>query len=332
MSIRKRLTPAEVESIYSGANAAVWHSHHFAAQNARSAAREEDYVAALVTDGVPVLAHRWISLLSKKGIALKIAGVFCHGHPQVAFGTPQSKIELADLLVVHQHQTKVRTTSRAMLIQAKMSADATHRLSPSDPQLALFSTWPDFEFVTGGLAPGFRNLKEVGKGSRYALVLDARAYPEDITWADQCPWAACAANQNLSAERSFAKMLGDMLLEKDGRTVQIRRPKDAWSQTIVELLKVTGKRTYRRTNIGRGDTPRLSISASASSGMMFFTQSSSFLGNTSTRTRRSVSELFFGAVPSITGDRGDGVPPESVGQHSQDGGMSTLIIESWEVQ
>jgi hypothetical protein len=171
MSISKSLTRTEQESLCSAANSAIWHAHQFANTHARRAAREEDYVATLVTDGIPMLARRWDSILSPKGIALKVSGVFCHGHPQVAFGLPRRQVELADLLVVHQHTAKARTTVRALLVQAKMSNDATHRLPSNDPQLELYSSWPDFEFVTGGLALGVRNINEKGKGSGYALVL-----------------------------------------------------------------------------------------------------------------------------------------------------------------
>lgn len=331
MSIAKRLTHSEIESIYSAANSAVWHSHHLASRLAKSAAREEDYVATLLTNGIPLLAERWILLLSPKGVALRVTGIFCHGHPQVAFGTPKRQVELADLLVVHQHLGKKRSTSRAILIQAKMSADATHTLSSADPQLELFAGWPTFEFVTGGLARGLRNLKESGNGSRYALVLNRHAFPEQIEWADQCPWASCRATQHLSAERSFAKLLGDILLGNDGRAVQLGVPKDDWSRTIKELLEVTGQKTYKRTNIGLGNTPRIAVSTSPSAALMFLSESSSFADQSARGARRSVSEVFFGQAQPVQ-DIGDNeLPPESARRDDPNGGMSALIIETREV-
>lgn len=328
MPIARKLHQTEVESVYSAANSAVWYSHHFAALRAKAAAHEEDYVATLVTDAVPLLAQRWASVLSPKGIALRVSGVFCHGHPQVAFGSPRSQVELADLLIVHQHRSKTHASARAMLIQAKMSADARHRLPGNDSQLVLFSTWPKFEFVTGSLARGLRDLNETGKGSRYALVLDSPAYPEAISWADQCPWGACTANQVLSAERSFAKLLGNMLLGKDGRPVQLPTPKDEWSRTIKELLTVTGAKTYRRKNIGRGNTPRLT---SAPPGVMFLAESPGFTQSATRRSRRSVSDTFFATVPPAQAEGLDSEPPESVRAASPDGGMSTLLIETREI-
>ena len=88
MPLSSLLAPHERESLYTGANAAIWYSHFHAGQIAKRAAREEDYVATLVTDGVPLLADRWAPLLAAKGVRLKLAGVFCHGHPQVSFGSP----------------------------------------------------------------------------------------------------------------------------------------------------------------------------------------------------------------------------------------------------
>jgi hypothetical protein len=96
--IARQLDQVEIEGIYSAANSALWYSHAFAAGTARSSAREEDYVSTLVTLAVPVLGDRWSSILAPKGIVLRVSGVFCHGHPQVEFGSPSSQVELADVL------------------------------------------------------------------------------------------------------------------------------------------------------------------------------------------------------------------------------------------
>lgn len=323
MSLATLLAPHERESIYSGANSAIWYSHARAERLAKSGAREEDYVATLITDGIPRLAERWAPLLRSKGVNLNISGVFCHGHPQVSFGSPGRKVELADLLIVHQHVQPGRVAARAMLVQAKMSTDSTHRLSRSDAQLDLFSRWPPFEFVTGGLASGLRDIKEHGKGSRYALVHDGQAFPEQIGWADQCPWAASVAKQQLSADRSFARLLGDMLFNKDGRPFQLGKPKDDWSRTIQELLKITGQRTYRRANIGRGSTPRI---ATGSGLMLMYVEEGQ--ADISTQVPgTSLLKRYFGNISIEAGD-GDGsnVPPRE--ERDPSGGISSIIIDT----
>lgn len=333
MPISSLLAPHERESLYTGANAAIWQSHHLAGQLARSSAREEDFVATLVTNGIPLLADRWVPLLKPKGVELNLAGVFCHGHPQVSFGSPPRRVELADLLVVHRHTKSARTSARAILLQAKMSSDATHRLSSSDPQLQLFSAWPPFEFVTGGLLPGLRDLKEVGKGSRYALVLDQPAYPEQITWADQCPWAASPAYQRLTADRSLARLLGDMLLHKDGRTFQLGKPKDDWSRTIQELLQTTGQRTYRRANIRRGLTPRVTHSPVGVAGLMLmYGQINQTASGKRSQARASLVERYFGAIPTLDDDGGESDIPRIEQSESPNNGISTLIIETTELE
>lgn len=333
MTISSLLAPHERESLYTGANAAIWYSHHLAGRLSRSTVREEDFVATLVTDGIPLLAERWVPLLRSKGVALRLSGVFCHGHPQVSFGSPPSRVELADLLVVHQHTKATRAYARAILLQAKMSSDSTHRLSSSDPQLQLFSTWPPFEFVTGGLESGLRDLKEVGKGSRYALVLDKLAYPEDITWADQCPWAASPAAQHLTADRSLARVLGDMLLHKDGRPFLLGKSKDDWSRTIRELLEITGQRTYRRANIKRSPTPRATHSPANVAGLMLmYGQTNQPVASIPSSARTSLVDRYFGSIPILEGDGGDSTPPPIKQQGAPDGGISTLIIETTELE
>lgn len=330
MPLATLLAPHERESLYSGANAAIWRSHELALHLSKSSVREEDYVATFVTNGIPFLADRWIPLLRPKGVSLRLSGVFCHGHPQVAFGSPRRQVELADLLVVHQHTKARRVSARAILLQAKMSTDSTHRLPSSDAQLHLFSHWPSFEFVTGGLARGQRDIKERGKGSRYALVHDGHAYPEQITWADQCPWAASPANQQLTADRSIARLLGDMLLSKDGRPFQLTKPKDDWSRTIQELLQTTGQRTYRRANIGRGPTPRLTHAFTVEPGLMLMCLDGDLTGTVARKSRTSLLERYFGDVPVAQGD-GDGSAWLQSEQHDQPaGGISSLIIETAE--
>lgn len=290
---------------------------------AKSVPREEDFVATLVSLGIQNLGHRWIPLLSAKGIAMRLSGVFCHGHPQVKFGS--SKVELADLLVVHQHTSAAGSTSmRALLVQAKMSDDATHKLPSGDEQLLLFSTWPPFEFSSGGLRPGIRNLKETGKGSRYALVLNDHAFPEDITWADQCPWGESLAVQQLAVSRSFARTLGSLLLGWDGRPVYEHSKSDDWSTTIKELLEVTGKRTYRRTNIGISGSPR--ITEVGSPGVMRYSESHHAMVNLVAGKQPRVTERFFASVMDVSG--ADPNTPDPEPNQNREGGISSLIIET----
>jgi hypothetical protein len=330
MSLATLFALHERESLYSGANSAIWHSHNLAGHLAKSKTREEDYVATLVTNGIPLLLDRWEPLLRPKGISLKLAGVFCHGHPQVSFGAACSRVELADLLVVHQHTKGSRVTARAILLQAKMSTDSTHRLSASDPQLQLFSNWPSFEFVTGGLAPGFRNIKEKGKGSRYALIHDGPSYPEHITWTDQCPWAASPATPMLTADRSIARLLGDILLNKDGRPFQLGKPKDDWSRTIQELLETTGKRTYRRANIKRGPTPRITGNLGVGSGVMLAYATHMEFPSPLSASRVSILDRYFGATPTSQHDGSGNISPPVEQLDLPHGGISSLIIETAE--
>lgn len=330
MSLATLFALHERESLYSGANSAIWHSHHLADHLAKGKTREEDYVATLVTNGVPLLLERWEPILRPKGIALKLAGVFCHGHPQVSFGSPSSRVELADLLVVHQHTKRARVSARAVLLQAKMSTDSTHRLSAPDPQLQLFSSWPLFEFVSGGLTPGLRDIKERGKGSRYALIHDGPAYPENIGWTDQCPWAASPAKVMLTADRSLARLLGDMLLNKDGRPFQLGKPRDDWSRTIQELLQTTGKRTYRRANIKRGPTPRLTETLATGPGLMLAHTQQGHPASLSLASKASILDRYFGAVPTSQGDGRDNELPPIEQRDQPPGGMSSLIIETTE--
>ncbi|WP_274013630.1 hypothetical protein [Vibrio parahaemolyticus] len=329
--MKKLFSTREIEGIYSGANSAVWYSHQHARAQAKKHTREEDFVATLVTDGVPLLAERWARLLEPKGISIRVSGVFCHGHPQVAFGSPRRRIELADLLIVHQHIGRKKAFSRAILLQAKTSTDGTVYLKSNDSQLELYSTWPAFEFVTGGLRPGLRNFGKNSSGSRYVLVLNLPQYPEEIDWPDQCPWATSKTTRNLEADTSLAKLLGNILLFQDGRPFSLHRPRSDWSKTIKELLQVTGSKTYRRSNLGRGDTPRGSYDSEGLvlnyAGSHAFPIASGFLSS----SRMPILEKSFDvAMKTSEGDQN--MPP--IGLESPDeqdpSGVSSLIIETFD--
>jgi hypothetical protein len=215
-----------------------------------------------------------------------------------------------------------------MLLQAKMSTNSTHMLPPNDAQLRLFSQWPTFEFVSGGLSLGPRTVDEKGHGSRYALVLNRQAFPEEVDWADQCPWAASAARQRLTADASLAKLLGDMLLGKDGRTFQQGKPTNEWSRMIQELLEITGKRTYRRANIGRPNSPRLTTAGAPAAGLMFTMQMNAFQATNASRASASLLERYFPqASANGSGDEGDTYVDQ---RRFPEGGISSLIIETAE--
>ena len=318
----------EAERIYSGANSAIWHSHHEASGRSQGTTREEDYVATLIWVGAPLLAARWAEVLAPRGISIRVSGVFCHGRPQVKFSYPGSPVELADLLIVHRHTPKTkRSFCRALLVQAKMSDDGTHTLAPNDAQLHLFTTWPDFTFVDHSMDLGVRKLKEKGKGSRYALVRKANDYPEDISWPDQSPWAEAKAAILLEGKKSFAKTLGDMLLGRDGRPANLVKPMNDWSRLIAELLKTTGAKTFRRANIKLGPTPRLTEFEFPSEFTLFTGHSQGF-----TPDRESLMSLLGVNLPPILkkssggdgNDESDVIPDES----NLPGGISTLAIET----
>lgn len=318
----------ETHQLHSGVNSAVWYSHAEARHLARSSVREEDFVASFVTVGVENIARRWEPILAKRGICLSIAGVFCHGRPQVAFNSNGEKcqVELADLLVVHCHRSGQRTQSRAMLIQAKMSEDGSHALPNGDNQLELFTSWPAFSFVGNVLDSRLRVLKEVGQGSRYALIYDGHAFPEQLEWPHQCPWSACKASKNLSSESSFATLVTDLVLGKDGRSFSHVRPRGEWSRTINDLLRITGQRTFRARRLWLGAKSRIVEKVLPSGGELMF-----FAGGRGSATQppsQSVLGRYFKNLSTVDGAAAPPEVPSQTEDDSEGVGMATLVIET----
>jgi hypothetical protein len=121
-----------------------------------------------------------------------------------------------------------------------------------------------------------------------------------------------------------------MLLNKDGRPFQLGKPKDDWSRTIQELLQITGQRTYRRANIGRGATPRITHAFTAEPGLMLMYDDGGQTGIAAKAARASLLERYFGAVPISQGDGDDSNTPPNEQRDQPTGGISSLIIETTE--
>lgn len=328
MSLGSLLNRYEAHQLHSGVNSAIWHSHAAARHLASSSIREEDFVASFVTVGVESIARRWDPILARHGVSLSIAGVFCHGRPQVTFDSSgkKCKVELADLLVVHSHRSPERTQSRAVLVQAKMSPDGTHTLPNGDEQLDLFTRWPAFAFVGKVLDSRSRVLKEVGHGSRYALIYDGRAFPEELEWPHQCPWSACKAAKNLASESSFATLVTNLVLGKDGRSFSHTRPRGEWSRTINDLLRITGQRTFRAKRLWAGTKSRIVEQVLPRNGdLMFF---SSNHGGAAPSLSSSVIGSHFKHLSKT-----DATPPPPADPNQGDGypegaGIATFIVET----
>lgn len=332
MSISNKLSKSEIERIYSGANTAVWHSHFHAEQFSKRTTREEDYVASLIIKGVPLLAERWADILNPKKIGLKVSGVFCHGRPQVDFAPVGAPVELADLLVVHIHATKSKSTAKALLVQAKMSDDGKHTLAANDRQLQLFSNWPTFKFTDSSMGSNPRSLGKNGKGSRYALIRKAHNFPEDISWPDLSPWLDAKANKYLDGTQSFPKTLGNILLGFDGRAVNLKKPTNDWSKLIKELLQKTGAKTFNRANLGIKDTARLTESVYQAGLTLFIAQSQNFSPSMFNGGGSFVESNFFQNAKNYVGNGGGDRSKTDNEENPESGGISSLIIETQELE
>src|SRR5689334_10508292 len=115
----------------------------------RPPASEVDFIASLIENGVDMLDREWKSILAPLGLDVSVTGVFCHQSPKVtiqqnpAKSMPTLSCELADLLLLHSHQTASdRIFWRGTLIQMKI--DAGRAVIPDEPQFWLYDEWPSF--------------------------------------------------------------------------------------------------------------------------------------------------------------------------------------------
>lgn len=231
----------------------------------------------LVQEGLPRLERAWQRILGSLNIRFNIRASICHPIPQVRYSGSSRACELADLLIVHDHDPVVSAPERrAALIQAKLfgSAGVTAR---NDVQKGLYERWPEFTYTQwpGGLpalekkladhagiprgTPGslMRNMRttdpvgrhvgmaETDSGSRYAMIdLDR------VKWDRQfqsSPWRLCSARVgDLYRHKQGTTLPGYLMRMVAGRagreTPQLSWPADLpsachWSLVVTELLE-----------------------------------------------------------------------------------------------
>jgi len=224
----------------------------------RRADKETEFVTTLIESCVGPLTQAWDEILKGAGLDLTVRGLFLHQRPKVRFPSPTVAdcgagfCELADLLIVHDHE---RTARRAVLVQAKtVPGDAV-----TGDQKDLYERWDSFRFAAGakgrtyGIAPN-------DEGCRYGIV---RIPPPGL----EEPWLA---EQPLATRQpdDFGRLLAEMLAATvAGRAVPARPAtiggNDDWSVLIDDLLSVSLTARYplkgfwpaKQRRYFRGDLP-----------------------------------------------------------------------------
>jgi|GEM_PF-6820554 len=240
---------------------------------------EVAHVFEFVRTGTNVLVQSWAPVLSYYGMAVRVTGVFCHQTPKAHYDNAGQRFsaELADLLVVHEHQwqpaqpgNRPLRTRRAVLVQAKMADEGVCR-KPDPVQEFLYQHWPAFKLVGRGpngqaFEAGLRDLRPNEAGARYGLIATEQhlhGAPANIRRMPFCcgfPWwftdpqgkIRTAGNEDAGA--FIANMLYRSLVAR-GREAGIppalslqAAPNNHFDVTVEELLTVTAKKTLRYKN------------------------------------------------------------------------------------
>lgn len=171
------LLPGDHEELRWQAEAAVcmgWRR----SQSATATPDEVDHTYRLMRWSTRYLAKLWQPVFARRGIALRITGVFCHKTPLATFNDVNGKkntCELGDLLVVHDHLGR-QPRRRATILQAKRTN--LGRATATDPvQNDLYRRLPPFSLSRTGyrstrLKKGIRDLGAASDFTRFALVAD----------------------------------------------------------------------------------------------------------------------------------------------------------------
>jgi hypothetical protein len=209
---------------------------------------EIDFVASLVENGAGFLAAGWHRILAQDGIAVRVAGVFCHQSPMVRITgnpprlVPTRRCELADLLVLHSHaRSDGKVFWRGILMQAKSHSGQS--VAPEEPQLWLYQDWPNFVITAPGFNGRQRDFGPDQRSGLYALVSNKG-------------WRVLPASNPLVGHSmgslDFSEFLVNMLYDMDpaqsgrmsvhGRQVYQNSKRD-WSPTIWEADRSNGEKS-----------------------------------------------------------------------------------------
>jgi hypothetical protein len=287
---------------------------------------EEDYVAALILRGLPMLAQAWQPLLQQWGIRLSLTGVFCHQTPKARFRRMRKmeSPELADLLIVRRHgDSRGMARQVAVLIQAKMSDTGEIKLPNNDPQLFLYTTWPSFELLGQKASTTSFCLGQDKQQALYAGIADGRPpniEPPNRAWAGFCPWAIMPPKQSGWVEEPLSLYLVKLLNFEAGREFFDSGTTGChWSELVHYLLEATFSLPLRTRDM-RLDDPR---------GMTIGFNRMAFMLADSRLPSAYVPPI---RVRQIVGG-GEGPPPdEREVQFAEGGEGRVVIIETSEVK
>lgn len=226
-------------------------------------------VRTMTLDGFNEIATNWSPILKSAGYQIKLVSVFCHSRPQVTFtavphpnhpgGSLTRRCELADLLIVIDHEDSIGPIQdrRAVLVQAKLLKSNVLRLSGGEwIQHELLGWLPAFTFVDAGYDPRIRDFKGsplVGKPTYSAeyggidLTTSPPVWRQELTMKT-VPWF----HSPISLANFLAGMAtGDTNCSREAVSGGL----DDWSFTVDELLRFTATRVVQSTGPGpRGNT------------------------------------------------------------------------------
>lgn len=231
-------------------------------------------MAAVHLGALPQIKKSWSSPLAAHGLSLQMTGVFCHQSPYVVFGSGKT-CELADLLVVVDIHLANRMERRAVLIQAKMASQAkTVSVSgiSSLTQLALYQSWPDFDFKDKAYGLTGVNLRH-GSDSAHSGTFGVI----DRHWNSSAAprWTQHPASPTPHKTMN-APTLGTFLARMIGRRAGYGRDanphsRTAWANMIEVLLRENRSKMFRDApSMGKGVfQPRMMLAFSAVNGPLW---------------------------------------------------------------
>lgn len=211
--------------------------------------------------GLPDVDAVWRHALNQIGVASRLQGVVCHGHPWVRYPGAPSRCELGDFLLVHDHQPPWGPLERrAVIVQAKVfHSDGVRARNPT--QLGLYRQWPRFAYESwpGGLGNLASVHARAGLTAPLPLLLEReltitargrRASPvmldegcrygmidvEHSRWGDpqngMNPWRLCSAQVHDLYKSKAGFTLGSYLVRLMAGAVGRRVPVTDWPSSL----------------------------------------------------------------------------------------------------
>lgn len=173
-------------------------------------------------------------------------GIFIHQRPKVKnienknWKNGKGYVELGDLLLINTIVYDLNIIQRSALLMQAKKGNINKIITPDNyEQLDLYTTWPEFEYVSGGILKGQKrhidreqdSNKDIDNGAKYLFINTNNTPPKTSV--------AAATKLELSELKDFIDEIYDFIEGSAGKEFCLKKEEDkdiGWDRVITDMI------------------------------------------------------------------------------------------------